>query len=36
MERDNVGLAAIVVSYNDDYKIKEWYDNYQFYKDAVD
>lgn len=28
-------IAAIVVTYNDDYKFNEWYDNYSQHKDAI-
>jgi GT2 family glycosyltransferase len=28
-------VAAIVVTFNDDYKIKEWEENYQLYKDEI-
>lgn len=30
-----MNIAAITITYNDDYKIKEWIDHYQFYKDEI-
>ncbi|MCQ2496150.1 MAG: glycosyltransferase family 2 protein [Lachnospiraceae bacterium] len=30
-----MNIAAIEICYNDDYKINEWEENYQFYKDAL-
>ena len=31
-----MGVAAITVCYNDGYKLKEWFNNYLFYKDSID
>lgn len=28
-------IAAIIICYNDDYKLNEWIDNYQYYKNSI-
>ena len=32
---DAMKIAAIVICYNDDYKLNEWIDNYQYYRDSI-
>ncbi len=36
MAKELSGIAAIVVTYNDDFKIKEWAENYKNYEQAID